>query len=284
MMNPWQPRCQGFLNQGILIMEPFTFTLSGLTFVCVMVFFSGFVDSVAGGGGTISIPAYLFIGMPAHMALGCNKISAACGTTFSLARFMVHGALDVRTALLSAATSFIGSGLGTRLALHIADQKLKLLLLIILPFVAVFLLMKREYGAENRADEVNKKKAISMALLIGFMIGGYDGLFGPGAGTFAIIAYCTLMKYDLKTASGNAKMLNLASNYASAITFAAAGSVSWAVALPAAACGIAGNYIGSGLAIKNGARFIRPMMTVVIVLLLGKLAYDLYVSYAAFAG
>lgn len=259
----------------------FDITISQIVFICVMIFFAGFVDSVAGGGGIISIPAYLAVGMPAHLAMGCNKVSACAGTTFAVARFFRHGALNARTALLSAASSFAGAAIGTRIALLIADQKLKLILLIVLPFVAVFLLIKREYGEEDHSASLSKGPAILLALLIGFLIGGYDGLFGPGTGTFAIIAYCTLMKYDLKTASGNAKVLNLASNLASAITFISAGSVLYAAAIPAAFCGIAGNYIGSGLAIKKGSRFIRPMMTVVIVLLLGKMAYDLYHSIAA---
>lgn len=256
-------------------MENFVLSAPGLLFICVMVFFSGFVDSVAGGGGLISIPAYLFVGMPTHMALGCNKLSASVGTAFAAGRYLHHGALDIKTALLSALSSFIGSGLATKAALLIDGQKLKLILLVVLPFVAVFLLMKRNYGEHDRSAELSGKKSIILALLIGFLIGGYDGLLGPGTGTFAIIAYCALMRYDLKTASGNAKILNLASNCASAITFMAAGSVLYRAALPAAICGILGNYIGSGLAIKKGGKFIRPMMTAVICLLLGKMAFDL---------
>lgn len=258
------------------LMDTFTITLPHLLFICTMIFFAGFVDSVAGGGGIISIPAYLFVGMPTHLALGCNKVSAAAGTSFAVARYMKNGVLDVRTALLSAVTSFAGSSIGTRIALLIDEQTLKLILLIILPFVALFLLLKQNYGESGNTESLAKAPAVLLALLIGFLIGGYDGLFGPGTGTFAIIAYCTLMKYDLKTSSGNAKVLNLASNCASAVTFMTAGSVLYLAAIPAALCGIAGNYIGSGLAIKKGAPFIRPMMTVVIVLLLGKMAWDLF--------
>lgn len=261
-------------------MDTFIITLPQIIFICIMIFLSGFVDSIAGGGGLISIPAYLSVGMPAHLALGCNKVSASVGTALAAGRYLMNGALDVKTSLISAVTSFAGASLGAQLALHIDEQRLKLILLVVLPFVAVFLLAKRTYGEENKAAAQNKWTAFFLALLIGFLIGGYDGLLGPGTGTFAIIAYCTLMHYDLKTASGNAKVLNLASNVSSAIAFAVAGSVLYKVALPAALCGIAGNYIGSGLAIKKGGRFIRPMMTVVIVLLLGKVAFDLYQSFS----
>jgi uncharacterized membrane protein YfcA len=111
-------------------------------------------------------------------------------------------------------------------------------------------------------------------LLIGLIIGCYDGFIGPGTGTFAVIAYTALMRYGLKKASGNAKALNLASNYAAVITFALAGTIRYDIALPAAAFSIAGNYLGSGLAIKKGAKFIKPMLIVVMIILLAKLGYD----------
>ena len=117
---------------------------------------------------------------------------------------------------------------------------------------------------------------ITFAILIGVLIGLYDGIFGPGTGTFAIIAYTMIMKYDLRTASGNAKILNLASNYASVITYMIAGTVVYSIAVPAAVCGILGNYLGAGFAIKKGAKFIKPMMIVVVVLILGKMFMDVF--------
>ena len=101
-------------------------------------------------------------------------------------------------------------------------------------------------------------------------------MFGPGAGTFAIFAFSSIMKYDLKTASGNAKIVNLASNYASLLTFALAGTVYYQIAIPAGICNIIGNYIGSAYALKKGGKFIRPMMIVVLIFLLGKIAFDLF--------
>ena len=107
------------------------------------------------------------------------------------------------------------------------------------------------------------------------MIGFYDGMVGPGTGTFAIIAFSILMKYDLKMASGNAKLLNLASNYASLITYAVNGNVFWIAAVPAAFCNVLGSYFGSGLALKKGAAFIRPMILCVMILLMFKLVSDI---------
>lgn len=253
--------------------------ISACVTVCLLVGFAGFVDAIAGGGGIISLPAYMLTGIPAHYAYGSNKFSSAIGTTFSAGRFFVNGALDVKVALLSAAGAFFGSTAGSKIVTMLDDQVLKTMLVIVLPLVAVFLLFKRDFGGNdvNRVSELSAVKTVLFALLIGFLIGGYDGIFGPGTGTFAIIAYSILMKYDLKTASGNAKILNLASNYAAVITFAREGTIDYRLAIPAAVCGIIGNFLGSGFAIKKGAKVIRPMMIFVIVLLLGKMVFDILI-------
>ena len=118
-------------------------------------------------------------------------------------------------------------------------------------------------------------QALTLAVVIGLLIGVYDGLVGPGTGTFAIIAFTSVLKFDLRTASGNAKVLNLASNYASLITYIGAGNVPFALAIPCAVCNILGAILGSHFALSKGGKFIRPMLLVVLVLLLGKMAMDL---------
>ena len=116
---------------------------------------------------------------------------------------------------------------------------------------------------------------MAISVGIGFVVGGYDGFFGPGAGTFMMLAFTTLAGFDLLRASGNTKVVNSASNAASLVTFALAGQVVWAVGIPAALCNILGSYIGSGLALKGGAKIIRPMFFVVLALLAVKLITDL---------
>ena len=256
-------------------MDTFTLSLPVLCIICFFVFLAGFVDAAAGGGGLISLPAYLATGIPAHMAYGCNKFSSACGTTLASLRFLKNRAVDVQTALLAAAGSFIGSGVAARIVLTLDDQFLKRIVIVFLPIAAIVIFMKRGYGEENCVDCLSKKRKVVFALLIGLFIGFYDGMVGPGTGTFAIIAFSILMKYGLKTASGNAKILNLASNYASLITYAANGNVLWMVAVPAAACNVLGSYFGSGMALKKGAAFIRPMIFCVMFLLLIKIVSDI---------
>lgn len=246
-----------------------------LVILYFLVFLAGFIDSIAGGGGLISLPAYIFVGLPVHNAMGCNKFSAAVGTTFSVIRFWKNKALHLKVALISGLGS-TSAYIGSRLALIIDEKILKTILIVILPIVAILILSKRDFGNENKSNDIPKEKVYKLAFLIGLLIGFYDGLIGPGTGTFAIIAYCVLMKYDLKTASGNAKILNLASNYASVIAFVISGKIIYSIAIPAAIFAMIGNYIGAGFAISKGAKFIRPMMILVIILLFGKIFLDVF--------
>ena len=250
-------------------------SLPMLLFLVAMTGFAGFVDSAAGGGGLISLPAYLFAGLPVHYTYGTNKFSAACGTTFATANFFKSGAINVRVGILAALGSFVGSAVGSHIVLLISDAALRTMMLIILPIAAVLILWRRNLPDENRDDGTMNLCKTLLALGIGTGIGLYDGIFGPGTGTFAIIAFTTLMGFDLRTAGGNAKVLNLASNYASLITYLANGLVVFPVAIPCAISGIVGNIIGSHFALKKGAKFIRPMMLVVLVLLLAKLVTDM---------
>ena len=254
----------------------FTVTWPVLVFVCLLVGLAGFVDASAGGGGIIALPAYVFTGMPAHFALGCNKFSSACGTTLSVFKFWKAGAVSIRSSLLAAFSSFIGSGIAASIVLTIPDHVIKTMLLIILPLAAIVIFLKKDMGEDDLSHSLSRRSAILLSLLIGFLIGGYDGMFGPGAGTFAIFAFSSIMKYDIKTASGNAKIVNLASNYASLFTFALAGTVYYQIAIPAAICNIIGNYIGAAHALKKGGRFIRPMMIIVFIFLLAKIGLDLF--------
>jgi uncharacterized membrane protein YfcA len=250
-------------------------------FLCTMVFFAGFVDAVAGGGGLIALPAYLFAGVPAHVALGSNKFSSSCGAAFSAGRFFAKGAMDLKAALLAASSSFAGALVGARAVLYVKEEALGVILAVALPVAAGVILCRRGYGEENLSARLSGRTAAALSLSIGFLTGLYDGLLGPGTGTFAIIAFTALMKYDLRTASGNAKVLNLASNCGSLIVFALSGTIDYTIAAPAGLCSIAGHYIGAGVAIKRGAALIRPVMILVMTILFGKILFDTFFSGGA---
>jgi len=243
--------------------------------VCPLVFLGGVIDAVAGGGGLITLPAYLLAGLPPHLASGTNKCGNAFGTFLSTGRFLKRGDVHLPSALAGGAGALIGAWAGANLNMIVPEQALYYLMLAVVPVMAVFLLLKRDFGTENHSDQFTQGQLIAMGLGIGVAIGGYDGFFGPGAGTFLMLAFTGLCRFDLLTASGNTKVANSASNLAALATFALAGQVLWAVGIPAALCGIAGNYVGSGLALKGGAKVIRPMFFVVLLLLLIRLIYDL---------
>ena len=245
-----------------------------IVFICIAVFLGGFFDSIAGGGGLITLPAYLFIGLPADTAFVCNKFAAGCGTTFSAINFFRSGVVKMKVAVFSGIFAFCASQLGTRLVLSIDPILLKSILFVFLPIVGVLVLLKRDLGELDSSSTIPKRRKIIFAIAIGVCVGFYDGVFGPGTGTFAIIAYTTLMKYDAKTAAGNSKILNLFSNYSSLILGILSGKIIYSLVIPAAIAGITGNCIGSSLAIKNGNKIIRPMMILVVVLLFINLLYN----------
>lgn len=246
-------------------------------FLMIASFLAGFLDSIAGGGGLISLPAYILTGLPMHFVYACNKFAAACGTTIATFRYWRHRMVDVPIGLTAAAGAFLCSAIAAKIVLFLDEQTLKTMMLVILPIVAVVTLVNKSMGGEDRSHTFTKGKKFALAFLIGSLVGFYDGLFGPGTGTFALIGFCLILKYDMRTATGNAKFLNLASNYASLVVFILAGTVYWAVALPAAACNIAGNFIGAGVAIQKGAHVIRKMLMVVIVLLFLKAVSEMFI-------
>lgn len=252
-------------------------SLTTYLIVCPLVFLAGFVDSIAGGGGLISLPAYLLAGLPAHETLGTNKTAMSIGTFTATLKYLKAGQIDWRVGLLSAAASFLGAIGGSTLSLTIPDETLRIVMLAILPAVALFLILKRNFGTSPAADRQLSRRRIALtSLIIGLVVGCYDGLIGPGTGTFLILAFTAFLGFDLLKSSGCAKVANLASNIASMIVFSMSGKVLFLLAIPAAVFASAGNYLGAKLAIKGGAKYVRYTVFLVIGLLFVKMALDLF--------
>lgn len=247
-----------------------------LPIVCPLLFLAGFADSIAGGGGTISVPSALLAGIPIHTAYGTNKLAMSLGTLTSVIQYGRSGNICWFTALFAAAGALAGSPLGALLAMHLSEKYLSYCLMALLPAAALFLSLNKGFGQTPKHRDLSRLQQAVYALLIGLGVGAYDGFFGPGAGTFYIILFCTVLGTDLVQASGNAKVVNLASNTGALVTYILGGKVWFAAGLPMAVCAIAGNFLGSRLAIKNGARFIRPIMAVMILLILVKLILDVF--------
>ena len=237
------------------------------------VFAAGFVDGIGGGGGIISVPVYLLAGLPPHLALGTNKLSSCVGTAFSTFRYLKKGYVDWSLALPSVVLAIGGAYLGTSLQLMADERILKYLLLLVLPVAAAVLLRKKSLPEQRGEMAPGRRRLIVWGFSL--LVGVYDGFYGPGTGTFLLIAFCTLGKLDLRTASGNVKIVNLSSNLGALATSLTAGKVLIGLGLLAACFSIAGHWLGSGLAIKNGAKIVRPVILLVILLLAVRVAAEL---------
>ena len=244
-------------------------------FICPLVFLGGFVDSVAGGGGLITLPAYLMAGLPVHLAAGTNKVVNGSGSTIASVKYFRSGKIQLRPALWAAAGALAGAAFGARIAMHLSDRVLQGLMLVALPMVAVFLVVKKDFGQDPEEREYSRRYVVLVSLAIGLAVGCYDGIVGPGTGTLLIMAFTALVHMDMVTASGCAKVGNVASNVAAAIAFILGGQVMWSIVIPAAACSILGNYCGARYAIRGGGKKIRGMIFVVLGMLFIKMLIDL---------
>ena len=241
--------------------------------VAVGVFLASFMDAIAGSGGIISVPTYLLAGVPMHMALGTNKVSSGIGTAVSTARFIKNGYIDWKLGIPSVALALVGSFVGTSIQLMIDEVYLQYLLLIVLPVVAFVVLRQRQFPEER--GEIDRRKQCAIVWLASFVVGAYDGFYGPGTGTFLLLIYCNLAKMDVRTAGGNVKLVNLSSNIGAFVTSLRSGQVFLVLGLIGAVTSIAGHYVGSGLAIKNGSKIVRPTVVIVLILLAVKVVYEL---------
>lgn len=255
-------------------MQIFGFPIWTVLLVCVGVFCASFMDAIGGGGGIISVPSYLLAGIPVHFALGTNKLSSCIGTVASTLRYVGNGYADWPLAVPSIILALVGAHLGTRLQLAVDEQFLKILLLFVLPLIAAVLLKKKTLPEERGAIRGWVRCAIVWSASL--VIGAYDGFYGPGTGTFLLLVFCYLAKVDVRTASGNVKLVNLASNVGALATSLAAGKVLIPLGLISAVFATAGQYLGAGLALKNGSKIVRPVILVVLALLTGKILLELF--------
>lgn len=251
----------------------FGYSIWAVVLICVGVFVASFVDAIGGGGGVISVPVYLLAGLPPHLALGTNKVSSTVGTVASTLRYIKNGYVAWSLAIPSAVLALLGGHLGTRLQLLVDENYLKYILLLVLPVVAILMMRTKKFPETQ--GEMNPWLRRLIVWGASLVVGAYDGFYGPGTGTFLLLIYCFLAKVDVRTASGNVKIVNLASNIGSVTTVLTAGTAVWPIGLISGVFSIAGHYLGSGLAIRNGSKIVRPVLIVVIGLLVIKVLWEL---------
>ncbi|MDD4311013.1 MAG: TSUP family transporter [Eubacteriales bacterium] len=245
-----------------------------LLIICPLVFAASLVDAVAGGGGLISLPAYLIAGLPPHNAIATNKLSSSIGTVASTTRFIKNKCVDWPTAIPSAILAVIGSIAGAKLILAIDDDVIRYIMLVLVPVLAFVVLKKRDLSEES-LEQVSRKRQFLVVCLAALFVGMYDGFYGPGTGTFLLIAYTQLAKLPLRLAAGNVKIANLSSNIGSLTVFLLHGQAILPIGLIAAVFAIAGHFIGAGVLLKSGAKVVKPFILVVLGLLFVRLIFDL---------
>lgn len=239
--------------------------------VCPLVGLAGFVDAIGGGGGLISLPAYVIAGIPMHQAIATNKLSSACGTTLAVLRFWRNGLINMKLAGPSVAAAIVGSALGARISLLLDAAVMERGLYVVLPVTAFIVMNKSLFGAHEGERLVLNRRTYMTACVAAFVIGMYDGAYGPGTGTFLIIALTVFAKMGVAPANAQSKVINLATNVASLAVFLLSGNVLVTLGLAAAVCNMVGGFLGAGLVMKKGARIVKPIILAVLGLLAVKL-------------
>ena len=237
--------------------------------VCPLLFLAGFLDAIGGGGGLISLPAYLLAGLPVHSAIATNKLSGSCGTALATFKFISRGLVCWRLAIPTVAAAIAGSSLGAKASLAVDESVMEKLLLCVLPLAAVIVLRSRSFREEGGID-LDRRTWVT-ALVSAAVVGFYDGFYGPGTGTFLIITFTLFARFPLSRANAHAKVINLTTNLTSLGVFLSGGQVVFALGLAGAVCNMAGNFLGAELAVKRGAAVTKPVILIVLILLAFKL-------------
>lgn len=254
-------------------------TLTTLVVLCLAAAAAGWIDAVVGGGGLLLLPA-LLLGLPhvpaAHV-LGTNKAVAIVGTSGAAVTYARKAPVKVATAVRIGLVALAGSMTGAFFAAGISSDVLRPVIMVVLVAVAAFVMLRPQFGREAAGDtdrKVTRARAATAIVLVGGGIGFYDGLFGPGTGTFLVLALTAVLHLDLVTASATAKIVNVCTNGGALAMFAYQGSVMWQLAALMAVFNLAGGLLGARMALRKGSEFVRGVLLVVVFSLVAKLGFD----------
>ncbi len=242
-------------------------------------FAAGFIDSVVGGGGLIQLPA-LLIAYPAErptVLLGTNRTSSIFGTTLAAWRYARETAIPWAVMLPTGAVAALASQLGAQAAMAFDPAAFKPLILFVLIAVAIYTWINNDFGKLHRPTRSLRAQRL-IGAASGAVIGFYDGFLGPGTGSFLIFAFVGLLGFSFLAASASAKVINVATNAASWITFLVAGQVLLPLGLVMAACNMIGSVLGTRMALRYGSGFVRNIFLVVVPLIIARFAYDLWLA------
>jgi uncharacterized membrane protein YfcA len=246
-------------------------TIATALFLLAASFFAGFIDSIAGGGGLIQLPA-LLIGLPKSETaevLGTNKLSAVFGTTTAAALYRKQIKPDPKVLIAMGLPAFVGSAGGAVLASKIPTSSMRPMVLVLLIIVAIYTWFKPDLGKFENLRHLPKRR-VQIAAFAGVVIGFYDGIFGPGTGSFLMLILVASLGYAFITASAIAKVVNVATNVGAIMVFGINGAVIWQIGIILGVANISGAVIGARLAIKGGSTLVRKVFLIVTVALIVK--------------
>ena len=259
-------------------MDPFALPDAGtLVALCAAAGLAGWVDAVSGGGGLLQLPS-LLIALPTAPpveALGTNKVASIMGTSAATATYARKAPPDVRTALPMAGAAFVGAALGALTASHVPAAAFRPVIVVLLAAVWLWTLLSPQVGQTQSLRWQGHRRHYVVATLAGLGIGFYDGILGPGTGSFLLIVLVAVLGYSFLNASSTAKVVNLGTNLAAIIVFGLTGSILWLLGLVMGVCNMAGAVIGARMAIRRGSGFVRVVFLAVVGLLILRLAWDL---------
>jgi uncharacterized membrane protein YfcA len=250
-----------------------------IVILCLAAFVAGFVDAIVGGGGLIQLPVAL-ITLPndaVSTVIGTLKIPSFSGTVFAFVQYARRVAIKWKITALMCALAFIFSYTGSYLQTMVSNAFMKPVLLVILTGIAIYTYTKKDLGDKKR-ESLPEKKLLLYSASISVVIGLYDGFIGPGAGSFLILAFISLLHFDFMEASAHAKVVNLATNFGSIILFFYKGKIMWIYAIPMAICNALGALLGSRLAMIRGNKFIRVFFLIVVIGTLLRFSYDVFLK------
>lgn len=248
-----------------------------LAILCCFSFAAGFIDAIVGGGGLIQTPAILFTypQYPVATLLGTTKIPSFSGTAMATWQYARRVSFAWPLLLITGFMAFIAAIGGSSLAAVVPSHYMRPVILCVLIGVALYTFLKKDFG-QHTAREKTVRYPLLLGAAIGLLLGFYDGLFGPGTGTFLILAFITIMGFDFLRASAHAKAVNLCTNLASIIYFGSHGHILWTVTACMAICNLAGSFFGARLAILKGNKLVRKVFLAVICATILRFAYDIF--------
>ena len=241
-----------------------------LILLAIAAYGAGFIDAIAGGGGLITVPALILAGLPPVTALGTNKLQSLFGSGSATWAYASKGHVDLKSQAGSAILSAAGSALGAYAATLVSSEWLRAFLPVLMIAIALYFLFKPNISDEDR---VQRMAPVLFAAAIVPAIGFYDGIFGPGTGSFFMLGFVTLAGYGLLKATAHTKLLNFASNIGAFIIFAMSGAIDWKIGIVMGAAQFAGARTGAHFAMKNGSRIIKPLLVTVCLALAAKLLF-----------